>query len=155
MYVYQVLGVLVKSISPKYKLFWAFFWLDTNTRRGVALLTFLKPTPGDTDSKYIWVCGYNWVHIFLEVFFGHFLALHTKRKGCGQDGPTPSYYSHNQVVCMPGFWPVVPFVFLAKGTILIQKIGMVIYAYLKHSPGDTDSKYIWVRRSNSTRSSLN
>ena len=42
-------------------LFLAFFGPDTDTGRGVALMTFLKCSPNDTDSKYIWVQGYNYL----------------------------------------------------------------------------------------------
>ena len=37
------------------------------------------------------VCRYNYVgQVFLEVLFLAFLGIHTKRKKCGQMGPTPA-----------------------------------------------------------------
>ena len=32
-------------------------WLSLNTERSMAIWTCLRCSPGDTDFKYIWVCG--------------------------------------------------------------------------------------------------
>ena len=64
-----------KSLFGQRTIFGFFFcWLDTNTKRGEAVLTFLKSYPGDTDSKYIWIHGYSYIGpTVLEVPF--FLAF--------------------------------------------------------------------------------
>ena len=60
-----------------------------NTGRSVALKAFLKRSPCNIDSKYVWVCGYD--HLgssdFLEVPFLAFLPLHTEEKVCQWDPP--------------------------------------------------------------------
>ena len=103
-----------------------YFWPDTNIR-GVALLYIVKHSPGNTDSKYKWVYGFNYLgpSVFLEVPILTFLALHTKRKRCGQVGLTPCYLQSSWVY-MPSFRPVTTFVllfFFGKRTILflVQK----------------------------------
>ena len=54
---------------------------------------------------------------FSEVPFLAFLALHTKKKRCGQVGP--AYISHKVKSCMhPSFRSVAPRVCLAKVPIL-------------------------------------
>ena len=52
-----------------------------------------------TDSKYIWDCVSNSLgpSVIQKFHLGHSLALHTKRKRCGQLGPSPCH-SLSQVV---------------------------------------------------------
>ena len=52
--------------------------------------------------------------MFLKVPFFTFLALHTKKKGCGQMGPTTCYSQSQTVSACQGFRPVAPFFFMAK-----------------------------------------
>ena len=88
--------------------------------------------------------------VFLEVSFLTFLALHTKRKRCGQVGSTP-YYSQSQVVsACQRFGPVAPFLFSDQSTIFSllsffnTERGVCVwpYRYSLTFPNDTDSKYI-------------
>ena len=74
-----------------------FVWSDTNAGRGVALLTFLKDSPGDSDSKYIY--GFMGTYTLVKVLLSkdHFWYLHIKMKRSGQVGTTPCY-SQCQVV---------------------------------------------------------
>ena len=61
-----------RSIVPRVCLakvpFLVFIWPDTDTIRGVALLT----SPGDTDSIYPWICGYSYLglSVFRTTIFG-------------------------------------------------------------------------------------
>ena len=50
------------------------FFPGTNTGRGVATWTYLKSSPGDNDSKYIWVRGYSYLgpSVFSMYHFWHF-----------------------------------------------------------------------------------
>ena len=47
-------------------------------------------------------------HDFLKVLFLTFLAKHTKRKKCGQMGPTPCYLQGQVVSACQSFRPVAP-----------------------------------------------
>ena len=73
--------------------FVAIFWPDMNTKMGVFIYMYLKYCSDYIDSKYIWVHGSNSIDssVSAEISFLSFLALHRKRKRCGQVGPSPCY----------------------------------------------------------------
>ena len=97
----QVLGWEAPSICfGKVYFFDIFLGPGTKEGWGLALYTFLKRSPGDTDSKYIWICGYIYIgpSVFRCTIFG-ILTLHMERKKCGLVRITPCY-SQSQVVCI-------------------------------------------------------
>ena len=63
------------------------------TEMGVVIYMYLKQYPDIIDSKYIWVheCISQGSSVIAEISFLAFLALHRKRKRCGQVGPSPCY----------------------------------------------------------------
>ena len=76
--------------------FWAFFGLDMNIEMGVAIYMYLKHPPDYIDSKYIHIYMGSWSNslgsrVFAYIPFLAFLALHWKRKRCGQVEPSPCY----------------------------------------------------------------
>ena len=52
---------VVPGICVTRVLFLAFVGLTQTLKRGVSLWTFLERTPGDTESKYVWVHGYSYL----------------------------------------------------------------------------------------------
>ena len=86
----------------------------TNTRRGVALMIFFKHSPGNSDSKYIWLYRYNYLgSSVFEILFLALLALQTKRKRCGQVRLTPCN-SNSQVMCAYQFFSCSSILFSGK-----------------------------------------
>ena len=71
-----------------------------DTEMGVVIHMYLKHCRDYIDSKYIWVHGLNSLgsSVFADIPFLAFLAIHRKRKRCGQVGPSPCY-SQSEVVC--------------------------------------------------------
>ena len=68
-------------------------------------------------------------------------------------------FAESSCVCRPSFRPVTPFFFLAKvpffGFLGNTERVVAIQTCLRHSPGNTDYKYMWVCGSNFNRSSVN
>ena len=93
----------IKSVAPRVCLvkvpFWPFFGPDIKTEMDAVIYMYLKYSPDYVDSNYIWIDGSNsqGSSVFAEVPFLAFWALHTKRKRCGQVGPSPCY-SQSEVV---------------------------------------------------------
>ena len=94
--------VCFKSVAPKclygQTTIFGSFWggPDMKTEMGVVIFMYLKHSPEDIDSKYVWVHGSNSLgsSVFDEI---PFLALHRERKRNGQVEPSP-YYSLSQIV---------------------------------------------------------
>ena len=59
--------------------------------------------------------------------------------------PPYMLFIESSCACMQTFRPVAPLFFSGKSSILdfYTEKGVAIYTYLRRSPGDTDSKYIW------------
>ena len=64
-----------------------------NTKIGVVMYMHLKYSSDYINSKYIWVHGSTSIGSSVSALipFLAFLALHRKRKKCGQVGPSPCY----------------------------------------------------------------
>ena len=79
---------------------------------------------------------------FLEALILAFLTLHTKKKRCGQMGPTPSYLRSQVVSVCQVLGLVAPLFFSGKISFLNTERGAAIETYLRCYPGGTASKYI-------------
>ena len=89
---------IFKSVAPRVCMakvpFLALFGPDMNIEIGVAIYMYFKHSPDYTDSKYIYMGSWSNAlgsSVFAYIPFLIFLALHWKRKRCGQVGPSPCY----------------------------------------------------------------
>ena len=115
----------------------------------------MKHSPGNTISKYIWIHLHSYLgpSIFLGTIYSISSLTHQQVARWNPSHLLPE----SSCVCIPSFRPKSTYFFLPKYNFYIFNTlrGVVIYTYLKHSPGGTCLKYIWVHGSDSTCLSVN